>query len=581
MQNSISLDNLFSSNKANSIDNLKSTQNNSIGIPAKDQGKSFSNMLTREVKKTESRSENEIKDSTVQDNKVESYHTDQESENVSSASEAEQYEAEKEADELSREAEELITYISTLLGISVENVQGVISELMVDAELISGENAQFLAEAFEAGAENVSQIKMQDMVALLQRTADYLASTKAAFPQEALYEKVLENAITDKQNELKGIEVVAESESNNEAIVDYAKVVSIIEKAAESGTVAMSAEPEGKEAKNIKASDNSFIETLMDSTARQTEIVEEAIALSGDELAGSQEDGADDAAATKQADANEATQADVPKAEAEGTTLAAPQPLSEIGTGAASNENEPSKPSASETADIAKVEPAESKSSKILESMQVNVMESNEVSKLETSSDDTLVKEASHSKELPPVVDNAGKNEPGEIKSFANILNVQTNANISRAEKIDIISQIMDKAKTTLKTGANMMRIQLKPERLGEVFMRISVEEGKVMAKVVTESMTAKEAIETSLYSLKETLSTQGIKIDKFNVFVGDKWQEQGNQSGFNQKPGSNGGGNGYQENGELEAQNYPDLSADALPVGLSPLDTGQLNFIA
>ena len=124
-----------------------------------------------------------------------------------------------------------------------------------------------------------------------------------------------------------------------------------------------------------------------------------------------------------------------------------------------------------------------------------------------------------------------------------------------------------------------MMKVQLKPAHLGEVFMKISVDGGRVMAKVVTESLMAKDAIETQLYQLRESLATQGIKIDKFSVFVGDKWQEHQSHAGYDQQPSGN-GRRGYQQQNEFNP--FPaEVAAGQVYPGYESQSTTQINFVA
>jgi len=593
MKNQISFESLFSSksvgsslqhlNKMSSNKTNFATYNpNSIKSASSRENSAFSNMLNKEVRRTENESDNQIQDSTVKtkEPKVNKSIGVKNAKKVS-MTESEQNEMVKEVEELYKKAETLIDQICNLLGIDVENAQNVVAALFMDDKLVSGENAQFLTDALSSGAKNIPQIKMQEIVALLEKTYDYLASSKELNPEDTLVDEMVAKDIAKAQNELKHIKVDVNADSGKDNLVDFAKVVKAIKDSASN-----SVEPTKSDVKAVAPKKNADTENVMSRVLN---------------------DGTENAPSTD-TNTKEAVKAET-KVTTETETEVAPQvnnenqsdkkapveasfvpekPLSDIGKSGFdtskkgnSEKRGHSEIQAVETRDSGSTEV---KKSDLFESMKVNILSTDEPSKLETADEDSGIKNYKMFSELPSVTQGNGKAEPQSVNAFHSLMNTKSSAAADRAIKIDIISQIMDKAKIFLKDGDNMIRIQLKPERLGEVFMKILVEEGKVMAKVVTESVTAKEAIETGLYQLKESLSTHGIKIDKFNVFVGDKWQEEKSQShaGFNYKSGS-GNGEGYKEHKEFNTPNASEIGASAsmLNFGLYQFDAGQINFIA
>jgi flagellar hook-length control protein FliK len=94
--------------------------------------------------------------------------------------------------------------------------------------------------------------------------------------------------------------------------------------------------------------------------------------------------------------------------------------------------------------------------------------------------------------------------------------------------KEEVIRQIVDSAKLRLNhNGQNEIRIQLKPEHLGQVRLNISTDQHQVMVKVVAELPAVKELLETHLPQLRSELSGQGLEIDKFSVSVGGDAESQ------------------------------------------------------
>jgi flagellar hook-length control protein FliK len=93
--------------------------------------------------------------------------------------------------------------------------------------------------------------------------------------------------------------------------------------------------------------------------------------------------------------------------------------------------------------------------------------------------------------------------------------------------KEEIVQQIVSSAKLRFSNGQNEIRIQLKPEHLGQVRLSISTDQQQVMVKVVAELPVVKELLETNLPQLRSELQGQGLEIDKFDVSVGGDAETQ------------------------------------------------------
>jgi flagellar hook-length control protein FliK len=570
------LENLFSSNAAASpgkSGNAAVNENRNVGARGVSDGnESFSNVFSREVKDVTGE-DDQIQDSTVKENKAERKAAVHKKAAVD-MTESEAYDMEKEMEELAEEVKEIITYICALLGISVENADEVITEFLKDADLVSGEAADFLANASDAGAKNVPLMKMKGLVKLLKKAADFIKSAETANPKDAVFDALIAKGITEKQNQFKGLSVVSDKETKS--LVDFAKVINVLEEAAQKGSILAKAikgsDVSGDITENGLSTDNDFTEDLLHTVEQKAE---PGTAI---EVGPKTDEVVKELSPTVFAPISSGEVSDSEEGSSQTESAAVPKVvLSQIGKRDLDNSgNESFKESSKEAVDTSKGESGSAKKNDILESMKVNVIRGSDENDLETAVKEGDVK---LTVDVLKTVEDTGKAEFKNMGAFKSLLNIKSSPIIDRALKIDVISQIMDKAKIVLKNGRNMMNIQLKPERLGEVFMKISVEDGRVMAKVVTDSLMAKEAIETSLYQLKESLSTQGIKIDKFNVFVGDKWQEQSGQSNFNYQPDSK-NGKGYNDQKEIEALKT-DMFADPVPLELEQLDAGRLDFIA
>jgi flagellar hook-length control protein FliK len=93
--------------------------------------------------------------------------------------------------------------------------------------------------------------------------------------------------------------------------------------------------------------------------------------------------------------------------------------------------------------------------------------------------------------------------------------------------KESIFDQILGKAKVTLAKGKSEMELELKPESLGKLTLKIVTEKGSVVAKVIAENHQVKQLLELSMNELKESLESQGIKLEGFQVDVEQKKENE------------------------------------------------------
>jgi flagellar hook-length control protein FliK len=90
------------------------------------------------------------------------------------------------------------------------------------------------------------------------------------------------------------------------------------------------------------------------------------------------------------------------------------------------------------------------------------------------------------------------------------------------------LEQIVSKVKTVSAENFAELRITLRPEQLGDVSLRIAVQNGVVMALFVAESQRIKEIIEANFNQLRDALSEQGIEVSE--LFVSVNGEDSGSQ---------------------------------------------------
>lgn len=98
----------------------------------------------------------------------------------------------------------------------------------------------------------------------------------------------------------------------------------------------------------------------------------------------------------------------------------------------------------------------------------------------------------------------------------------------------DIVNQVVDQIKVTIKPTTTSMELQLNPENLGKVNLTVMAKDGVLTAQFVTQNQVAKEALEGQLHMLKETFTQQNIKVEAIEVTVSPNFEF--NQSGQAEK---------------------------------------------
>lgn len=96
-----------------------------------------------------------------------------------------------------------------------------------------------------------------------------------------------------------------------------------------------------------------------------------------------------------------------------------------------------------------------------------------------------------------------------------------------------VLEQIVQQAKANLSGGRGEVQLRLEPDYLGKLRMQISVEDGRVTARIVTETHEARSLLERNLSELKLALGEQGLKVQevKLTLAGGGEDYSSGSQS--------------------------------------------------
>jgi flagellar hook-length control protein FliK len=132
----------------------------------------------------------------------------------------------------------------------------------------------------------------------------------------------------------------------------------------------------------------------------------------------------------------------------------------------------------------------------------------------------------------------------------------------------EFMFELAGKIQTIVKAGEGEVRIQLRPEHLGNIEIKAENGIGGIVARIAAESANVKQFLETHLHSLQQSLQEQGLKVERIDIVVQEgldlrqagTHQQQSGQAGNGQQDAHShaGGGN---------ARSASSLSADELLV--------------
>jgi flagellar hook-length control protein FliK len=93
-----------------------------------------------------------------------------------------------------------------------------------------------------------------------------------------------------------------------------------------------------------------------------------------------------------------------------------------------------------------------------------------------------------------------------------------------KIHEFEVVKQIAAQARfTTTPTGEQKLTIQLRPEHLGQVDLRITLNHGEMQIHARVESTTAQNALESHIGLLREGLEKHGINLERLEVSVEQK----------------------------------------------------------
>ncbi len=86
---------------------------------------------------------------------------------------------------------------------------------------------------------------------------------------------------------------------------------------------------------------------------------------------------------------------------------------------------------------------------------------------------------------------------------------------------------VVRNAQILLRNGGGEMKMQLKPEGVGEIHLKVAVKDGQVAVQMLTESDSAKKMLENGIEDLKTSLAQNKLHVDALKIEVGTEMAKQ------------------------------------------------------
>lgn len=185
--------------------------------------------------------------------------------------------------------------------------------------------------------------------------------------------------------------------------------------------------------------------------------------------------------------------------------------------------------------------------------------------------------------------DNKNLKAPDQFQAFVDNLvgatketQVSFSGNMVQVTQLrEIANQIIESIKVTVNTDQTSMELQLNPENLGKVNLTVQSKNGVMTAQFVVQNEVSKEAIESQMNTLKETLSAQGLKVDAIEVTVANYAFDQNSQDAAKEQDNSKQNNNGKKITLEEAIQMTDDAVEDATTQDVTGIRGSQIDYTA
>ena len=139
-----------------------------------------------------------------------------------------------------------------------------------------------------------------------------------------------------------------------------------------------------------------------------------------------------------------------------------------------------------------------------------------------------------------------------ELNGFETIQALPPHVTVS-----DIMEQFAEQVRVQISADTTKMQMQLNPEHLGKLYVEIIENEGAITAKIETQNLAVKEALEMQMADLKVNLSQAGVKVDSVEVTIASHEFERNLEQDANSKK--------QQEDAEAKSTRHRNINLNGL----------------
>lgn len=101
---------------------------------------------------------------------------------------------------------------------------------------------------------------------------------------------------------------------------------------------------------------------------------------------------------------------------------------------------------------------------------------------------------------------------------FKTLMSPSSGIALETDNDVENVNELVSRAKVLAEKGGGEVKVILKPEGLGEVNVKVALEDGKLNVEMLTESQHAKKLIEKGLVDLKSSLHSQNLDVQNIKV---------------------------------------------------------------
>lgn len=94
-------------------------------------------------------------------------------------------------------------------------------------------------------------------------------------------------------------------------------------------------------------------------------------------------------------------------------------------------------------------------------------------------------------------------------------------------DEAENVRELIKQAQVMLKKGGGEMKLEMRPEGMGQVHLKVNVENGQVHVQMLTENDATKKLIESGLNDLRSHLTAQKLQVESLSVDLGREIQKQ------------------------------------------------------